>query len=346
MNPSWQPLVSVLTPVYNGEEYLAECIESILAQTYQNWDYTIVNNRSTDRTEEIARRYAAEDSRIRMRSNPDFLPPVASHNTALRQLSPTAKYCKLLFADDFLFPECLEKMVALMEEHPSVGIVSSYGLQGNEVKWTGLPYPSTVVRGRDVCRMRLLNGPYVFGTGTTHMIRADLVRTRDPFYNESNLHCDSEVCFQILETYDFGFIHQILSYTREYGSESVTTSASRLHTLEAATLYEMLTYGPTFLSAEEYPSMLEAKLDDYYVHLAHSVLEGKESWDFHTKKMAEFRLPLDRWRLAKAVFVKAARALWMHPKRTVERLLTGKSVVSGRLGSVGQKNSARRKQKS
>ena len=49
MNASAQPL-SVLTPVYNGELYLAECIESVLAQTYENWTYTIVNNCSRDRT--------------------------------------------------------------------------------------------------------------------------------------------------------------------------------------------------------------------------------------------------------------------------------------------------------
>jgi glycosyltransferase involved in cell wall biosynthesis len=49
------PLVSILTPVYNGEKYLAECIRSVLAQTYQNWEYTIVNNCSTDKTLEIAK---------------------------------------------------------------------------------------------------------------------------------------------------------------------------------------------------------------------------------------------------------------------------------------------------
>lgn len=58
MNPELQPLVSILTPVYNGEEYLAECIESVLGQTYQNWEYCIVNNCSTDRTLEIANGYA------------------------------------------------------------------------------------------------------------------------------------------------------------------------------------------------------------------------------------------------------------------------------------------------
>ena len=49
-----EPLVSVVTPVYNGEKYLEECIESVLNQTYKNWEYIILNNCSTDRTLEIA----------------------------------------------------------------------------------------------------------------------------------------------------------------------------------------------------------------------------------------------------------------------------------------------------
>ena len=67
-----QPLVSVVTPVYNEEKNLAECIESVLAQTYPNWEYVIVNNRSTDRSLEIAQRYAAQDARIRVYDNREF----------------------------------------------------------------------------------------------------------------------------------------------------------------------------------------------------------------------------------------------------------------------------------
>jgi glycosyltransferase involved in cell wall biosynthesis len=59
-----EPLVSVVTPVYNGEEFLAECIESVLAQTYSNIEYTIVNNCSTDRSLDIALSYAAQDGLI------------------------------------------------------------------------------------------------------------------------------------------------------------------------------------------------------------------------------------------------------------------------------------------
>src|SRR5713101_9671976 len=117
-----QPLVSVCTPVYNCAEYLAECIESVLAQTYQNWDYTIVDNCSTDESVEIARRYAAKDQRIRIQENQQFLRAIPNFNVALRQISPTSKYCKVVLGDDRLFPECLARMVAVAEEHPSVGI--------------------------------------------------------------------------------------------------------------------------------------------------------------------------------------------------------------------------------
>src|SRR6266704_170045 len=85
-----QPLVSIVTPVYNGAEHLAECVESILRQTYQNWDCTIINNCSTDSSAEIARRYAAKDPRIRIYENEKFLRVISNHNVALRQISPPA----------------------------------------------------------------------------------------------------------------------------------------------------------------------------------------------------------------------------------------------------------------
>ena len=67
------PFVTILTPVYNGEKYLAECIKSVLAQTYQNWEYIIVNNCSTDRSLEIAEHYAQKDPRIKVRTNTSFV---------------------------------------------------------------------------------------------------------------------------------------------------------------------------------------------------------------------------------------------------------------------------------
>ena len=62
-------LISIVLPVYNGEAYLADSIESILRQTYENWELIIVNDCSTDHTLEIAESYQKRDPRIRVFSN-------------------------------------------------------------------------------------------------------------------------------------------------------------------------------------------------------------------------------------------------------------------------------------
>src|SRR5260370_34848907 len=108
-------LVSVVVPVYNGEELLAQCIESVLTQTYRNWDFTIVNNSSNDDTLRVCLKYAAIDSRIRVITNPSFLKIIENHNRTLSFLSAEAKHCKVLFADDCLFPTCIEARFATAE---------------------------------------------------------------------------------------------------------------------------------------------------------------------------------------------------------------------------------------
>src|SRR5271167_143509 len=243
MNTASQPLVSIVTPVYNEAGHLAECIESVLAQTYQKWDFTIIDNCSTDGSLEVARRYAEKDPRIRIHENQRFLPVIPNHNVALRQISPDSKYCKVVLGDDWIFPDCLEQMVAVAEAHPSVGIVGAYALEGQRVAWTGLPYPSSLVSGLEICRRHLLEGLYVFGSANAVLYRADLVRNRDPFYNETNIHADTEACFALLKTSDFGFVHQILTFTR-VRSESLSTVSADLHTYFAGMLQLLLAHGP------------------------------------------------------------------------------------------------------
>ncbi len=213
MNSQSPPLVSVVTPMYNNAEYVAKCIESVRSQTYEHWDYVIVNNCSTDGSAEIARQFADVNSRVRVLDNETFLSALANHNRALRQISPGSKYCKMVFSDDWLFPRCLEEMVALAEAHPSVGIVGAYGLEGNELKWAGLPYPSTCIDGREVCRRFFIEDIYVFGSAHSLLYRSELVRNHDPFFNEANVHADTEACFDLLRNCDFGFVHQVLTYS-------------------------------------------------------------------------------------------------------------------------------------
>ena len=99
------------------------------------------------------------------------------------ELSAHSQYCKVLHADDWLFPDCLTRMVEVANAHPSVGIVGAYRLCGDHVDLDGLPYPSTVVPGREICRsfLRLtsgLGGVWVFGSPSSLLIRSDLIRRR------------------------------------------------------------------------------------------------------------------------------------------------------------------------
>jgi len=324
MSISSQPLVSVVTPVYNEAECLAECIESILAQTYQNWECNIVNNCSTDGSAEIARRYAARDPRIRVYENEQFLRAVPNYNVGLRLISPTSAYCKIVFSDDWIFPECLEKMVAVAEEHPSVGIVGAYGLQGRQVMWAGLPYPSRRISGREICRKLFLEDLYVFGTGTSLLYRASLVRGRDPFYNESNLHADSEVCLALLRTCDFGFVHQVLTFTR-VRTGSLSSFSTDINTLIAGRLYDLVTYGAGYLTQEEFESCLHRQLSEYYEFLARSVRWRRDGkfWDYHKKKLNNAGVGFDRVRLARAFFWKLVVEA-LNPKDAIEKLLKGR----------------------
>lgn len=291
-----QPLVSVVTPVYNGEGFLAECIESVLGQTYQNWDYTIVNNCSTDRTLEIAQSYAAKDPRIRVHNNTDFLPIIQNHNNAIRRISPESKYCKVVLADDWISPECLMKMVSLAEANPSVGLVGAYGLLGDGVHviWRGLPFPRTVVSGREACRLRLLKGIYVFGAPTATLIRSEFVRRERNFYDESNLHADVTACFRILLESDFGFVHQILTFTRT-NQESNTTFTDRMNSIHLSFLTELKEFGPHFLDPNEYRRRFDFRLREYYRVLAEGLLQlrGKAYWQFHIQRLKALGIPLN-----------------------------------------------------
>ncbi|MGH9400492.1 MAG: glycosyltransferase family 2 protein [Terriglobia bacterium] len=320
------PLVSIVTPVYNNAEYLAECVESVQAQTYQNWDYTIVNNCSTDGSGEIARRYAAKDPRIRVYNNLQFLEVLPNHNHALRQISPESTYCKIVFGDDWIFPQCLEEMVAVAEEHPSVGVVGAYGLEEHEVVWRGLPYPSRLVSGRAICRRTFLEDIYVFGTSTSVLYRSDLVRSRDPFYNESNFHADREACVVLLKTCDFGFVHQILTFKRLQAGSLTPTVSMDLMTHFGATLYTLVTHGPDFLTREELDSCLNQLLAEYYNFLAVSLMRGrrdKEFWDYQKRKLNE-TVGFSRTRLAGAVLARLCR-LFLNPYETIEKLQAGRN---------------------
>lgn len=103
-------LISVIVPVYNGELYLEECVKSILAQTYRNFELIIVNDGSTDGTSEIIKKYAGMDSRIKF-LNKENAGVSAARNSGIT-LSTGGGYIAFVDSDDLIEKEYLEKLSA------------------------------------------------------------------------------------------------------------------------------------------------------------------------------------------------------------------------------------------
>ncbi|PXF54981.1 MAG: glycosyltransferase family 2 protein [Deltaproteobacteria bacterium] len=311
MDSKPQPFVSIVTPVYNTEKYIAECIESVLSQTYTNWEYIIVDNQSVDKTNEIAQYYAEKDKRIRIYNNENFLNMMQNWNHAISQISPKSKYFKVVHADDWLFPECIEKMVEVAEENPSVGIVGSYRLDENKVNLDGLPYPSHALPGHQVCRLILLHGLHLFGSPTSLLIRSDLALNREKFYNESNIQADTEVCFDILQNNDFGFVHQVLTFTRRH-NETVSYFATELGTWRPAKLLILKKYGRIYLTEEEFDEVYKTAFNQYYRFLGLHLFRLRkkefrqrrnEFYTYHKKALEDLGYPVYWGKLFKASLV-------------------------------------------
>jgi len=319
------PLVSIATPVFNGEAYLPECIESVLSQTHRHLEYHLVDNCSTDRTAEIAERYARQDSRIHVHRCADFVGMIENHNRALSFVSPESKFCKILSADDWLYPEFVARTVDLAETHPTVLMVGSYQLSGGgdswRVRWTGLPHPRTVIPGREICRHTLLGGRYVFGVPTSTLYRSSLVIGNPAFFPNSRPNADVSSFYQYLQEGDFGFVHQVLSYERIH--EQATTSERRkINTHRSDALRELLEYGPIYLTPEELERRKEELLDEFYELLALGVvnLRGREFWAYQKKAIGELGYPFLGLRAGRAVLRKVTDLL-LNPKQTATKLV-------------------------
>src|SRR5215471_6750973 len=193
-----RPLVSVVTPFYNTARYLAQCIESVLTQSYGEFEYILMDNCSTDASAEIAESYARRDPRMRVIRSSEFASQLRNYNRALAEISDASQYCKIVQADDYIFPQCLELMVQAFQQSNSIGLVSSYRLYGDMIGGAGYPYPTPILPGRECGRFCLRTGIYVFGSQTTVMYRSSLVRAQNPFYNESISYADLEKCMEIL----------------------------------------------------------------------------------------------------------------------------------------------------
>lgn len=314
------PLVSVVTPLYNTAAYLAECIEGVLAQTYANFEYVIVDNRSDDGSHEIAERYAARDSRITLVTNPQFLAQLPNLNRALELTSPAAKYVKFALSDDVLFPECVARLVEVAEREPAAGMVGGYYFYGEHLGGAGVPRTVQRMGGHEALRLMLVDRKFMVGSPTSVLYRADVLRARRPCFEPGRLHADTELAYEILLEHDLGFAHQLLSFVRtDNVSISSTVKDFRPNLLDRLIVTER--YASRILDPVESSRIRSLVRREYFRYLAGALFRRmpRRFWEYHRAGLASAGLALRPRDLVPGALRELAR-MALDPLSTVQRL--------------------------
>jgi glycosyltransferase involved in cell wall biosynthesis len=176
------PTVSICLPVFNGENYLSEAVESMLAQTFGDFELVITDNASTDRTEEICRKFAAADSRVKYHRNEKNVG--GARNQAIAVELACGRLVRLSAHDDKMAPTHLEECVAVLEQRPDAVIVFTSTVVLDEVGAVVSDYRSTRGTGETPSkRFRELifrdhNCDAIYG-----VIRGDVLRRVRPMEN-------------------------------------------------------------------------------------------------------------------------------------------------------------------
>lgn len=202
-------LISIILPAYNAEKYLKEAIDSILAQAYTNFELIVINDGSTDKTEEIILSY--QDSRIRYIKNEKNLKLIRTLNKGIGLAK--GKYIARMDADDISLPHRLKEEVEFMEAHPNIGACSSkvYHLKSDKIK-KGYYYPCTLPAACRFCS--------VFRTPLSHpasFFRTDILKSIMYDENKSALHIEAFVLWgeMALRNIPMAVIDKRLLYYRD-----------------------------------------------------------------------------------------------------------------------------------
>ena len=225
-------LVSVFILTYNTGQFLAQAIESVLNQTYQNFELIIIDDCSTDDTAQILHRYQTHPQ-VRIYHNLTNLGISPSWNIALRLCQ--GEFIAKLDADDFYEPGQLETVVAFFEEHPEAGLVFSGltlihpdGHQEIEVM-----FPHSWVRPRESFLSILLDRCII--RAPTVFVRRVCYEKLGGVVEEMKLHSDWEMWVRVAANYPVGYIaRRLASYRLSYGSNSTAkaiTDGRSLHDL-------------------------------------------------------------------------------------------------------------------
>jgi glycosyltransferase involved in cell wall biosynthesis len=225
------PKVSVLIPAYNYAQYLPEAIESVLAQTYFDFELIIVDNCSTDNTEDIVRKYSLQDQRIQYIKNQENIGMFRNYNQAL--LYAKGDYIKFLNADDTLLPHALDSFMTVFKKYKDIQLVTSHKqLIGEQ---NSIVYQKKIghIEAEAAIISVLLEGNWI-GEPTTVMFKKNL--TLGLFDHSLLYFADIDMWLRILSIGNLYVINDILSTFRMHPNQGTV----KLHSSSDLIIFNLI----------------------------------------------------------------------------------------------------------
>ncbi|MEU5217235.1 glycosyltransferase family 2 protein [Streptomyces sp. NPDC020807] len=218
------PRLSIGLPVYNGEEYLAESLDALLGQTYEDFELIISDNASTDGTQDICRRYAEKDSRIRYKRLPRNIGATPNHNLVFTE--SRGELFKWASHDDLYARELLRRCVDALDEHPDVILAHADQAVIDADGQVKVPYTYTLTTGSPYAPDRFRSMLFEPGGDDFYgVIRADVLRRVRPL--DSYHHADRTF---VSEIGLFGRFHQVpelLYFRRDHPTRAERANPSK-----------------------------------------------------------------------------------------------------------------------
>ncbi|MEO6512728.1 MAG: glycosyltransferase [Nocardioides sp.] len=212
------PLVTVALPVYNGERYLRQALDDLLAQTLTDFELIISDNASTDSTPAICQEYAAKDRRIRYLRHPRNIGAVGNH-TGLTALA-RGPYFKFASHDDRYRPELLEACVDALEAHPEAVLAHSWHVtiddQGEVI--ADDPYPLDTANRSPRARLRSVLRTSPGGTDFYGVIRTEVLRSVRP--QRDHYNSDRRWVTELALAGPFRQVPQVLFENRQHATQA------------------------------------------------------------------------------------------------------------------------------
>jgi len=219
------PKVSVLIPVYNGERHLTECLESVLAQDYNDLEILIVDDGSSDGSQKIIEQFAARDPRIRWWKNFHNLGQTQNHNLCLREAR--GEFIKFVHQDDkLLSTAAIRKLVAALTEHPAATLAASASDVIDDrarLKCHRDFFKTGVWDGRHAIQASLEAVANSIGEPTVVMFRK--AQAARGFLDDYQQLWDLEMWYHLLEQGNFIYLAEPLCAFRQHAAQQTNTNA-------------------------------------------------------------------------------------------------------------------------